>query len=137
MREDDGQISLRIDEDPGRGCSRKITISGLGVMQAPKEGLPLQTRRCVKQFVQECEACEAWKRSPLSKDLKTRPPFPFPSLVKESTFTGIRFLVTEDKFVGLGSTMMLPGDMIYVLAGGSHPCCASVSGAALVLLLTR
>jgi hypothetical protein len=89
------------------------------------EGHPAQARRCVKKFVEDCEAwrnsLEAWQTSLIDEEVKTRPQFPFPSLLKRPTFTSIRFLVTEDKFLGLGNTMMLPGDMVYVLAGGSHP----------------
>ena len=89
------------------------------------EGRPNQGRRCVKKFVQDCEdwrcSFETWKTLSSSSSEPERPAFPFPSLVKESTFTSIRFLLTRDKFLGLGNAMMQPSDMVYVLAGGSHP----------------
>ena len=92
-------------------------------LESQGEARPSKARRCVKKVVQDCEdwrySFENWKISSSSESPK--PPFPFPSLVKESTFTSIRFLVTGDKFLGLGNATMQPGDMVYVLAGGSHP----------------
>lgn len=84
----------------------------------PEDARRRQPRRCVKKFVEDCEA---WRISFSSDSPNPRPPFPYPVLVQESTFSGIRFIVTEDNFLGLGNATMLPGDMVYVLAGGSHP----------------